>query len=469
MTSMEQAAARAHADEGASPSRARESTQDTGPAAGGQNLLAGAHATRVGPAGVLALQRLAGNASVVQRLSEPTVQRDPKPNPPLAASLFTVAAPAPTVSGAVSARPSSKVPGAVEIVGPTIALQTTVTLAHPDDLEQGLSIGYVQTLMASRRQGVYGVKGREAMRRTTSTPQTRDVAPQVNASGQAVGAIKAGERAIPPDPFFSWPQTLGQSGASVTLSFVDIPSFTVESREGDAVLQGSDGTERFVLSVAAKDTSTGQVVHLGESIAWEFSWKQVIDSSGAGQGGQGITWSISPTGAPIMTDGRIAHSGGHSWWDFATLAAAQAVSTDRLLENAALTAKAGAASEPSRSHTLAALRARNPRFAVQVSSDDTAAWVGKDSVRVTVHGDQSVSRDTVVHEDAPNFIDFRLLDVFSDVAVIAAASTLTFTLEVTSEWTGSPGTVAFPLPFTTLRTGKPVSAHGGSYHLSGSF
>lgn len=490
------APAPAHAKETAADTATRAHDDGADVLAEGRWLLGAASPPTVRAAGALGLQRLAGNAAAsrllrageapgtvgtarlhdrtvqppaaLQRADFPVVQRQDT-NPPLSATLFTVDPLTPELTGTVTTRPSAKLRGAVDIVGPKIKLSTTVTLDHPDNLAQGISVGYVQTLMESRRQGVYGVKGKEAMRYTTSTPRTRDVEPQVNASGKAVGAIQSGERALPPPPFFSWPQTLGVSKESVTLSFVDIPSFPLYPREGDTVLQGSDGIERFVLSVAAKDTTTGKVVHLGGSIAWEFSWRQTIDSSGTGHGGQGITWATSPTGAPIMTDGRTAHSGGHSWWDFPSVAAAAAAPTSTLLENLGLTAAAGPVSEPSRTHTIAALKAHNPHFQVQVSTDNTAAWVGKDSVRVTVHGDQPVHRDTVVHEDAPNWINFRLLDVFSDPAAITGPSALLFTLNVTSEWTGSPGTVSFPLPFTGLRAGKQVAAHGGNYRISGNF
>lgn len=127
--------------------------------------------------------------------------------------------------------------------------------------------------------------------------------------------------------------------------------------------------------------TTGQVVHLGGSIAWQFSWKQAIDSSGAGHGGQGITWSVSPTGAPILTDGRTAYSAGLSWYDFPSLAAAQATSTRRLLENLGLTAAAGAVAEPSRTHTIAALKPRTPGFSVQARVAATASRGRSDGLR----------------------------------------------------------------------------------------
>lgn len=89
-------------------------------------------------------------------------------------------------------------------------------------------------------------------------------------------------------------------------------------------------------------------------------------------------------------------------------------------------------------------------------------------MRVTVRGGQSVDRDTVVHEDAPNFIELPLLDVFSDPSVITAASALRFTLNVTSEWTGSPGTRVFPVPLHPV-CGGAVAAHGASYRIAGTF
>ena len=442
----------AHADSGAAYSRARANPT---------------------PRNLLALQRAVGNRATGEFLATRIVHRQSPPapppdkNPPLDSNMFTVTGGDPVVAGTTTASPSSDLKGAVMIRAPTIDLNQDVALK--DDLVTGISVGFVQTLMASTRAAIYGRGGKELFRKTITTPQSRDVEPQKNVSGKRIGGIQPGETAIPPAPFFSWPHTIGKKNSTETLTFHDQPGFPAESRDGDAVLIGTDGHESFTLSVVARDVSTGQNVHL-KSLSWSFSWQQTIDSSGIGGGGKGIVWTPSATGAPIMTDGVIARNAGRPWYDFQSEAAALAAGIDILLTNVSLAKAAGLDGATSLANTVAALRRLNPFFQLQVVAKKTSSFVGSDTLSVTVKGTGEITQKVSVSEVAPNWVNFNLLTIFGSPEEIDKGITVSV-IVLSDVLSSAPGVASFK-SIADLRSGSTVktgSMGGGSYRLSATF
>lgn len=427
------------------------------------------------PRNLLALQRAVGNRVTGEFLATRVVQRQSPPapppdkNPPLDPSMFQVTGGGPVVAGTTTASLSSDpvLKGTVMIRAPIIDLNQDVALK--DDLATGISVGFVQTLMASTRAAIYGRGGKELFRKTITTPQSRDVEPQKNVSGKSIGGIRPGETANPPAPFFSWPRTISKKNIPETLTFHDQPSFPAESREGDATLIGTDGHESFTLSVVAHDVGTGQTVHL-KSVTWSFSWQQTIDSSGTGGGGKGIVWAPSATGAPIMTDGVIARSAGRTWYDFQSEAAALAAPIDILLRNVSLAKAAGPDGVTSLANTVTALRRLNPFFQLQVVAETTSSIVGSDTLSVTVKGTGSITTRIAVSEDAPNSVGFNLLTIFGSPDEIDKGVTVSITV-LSDILSSAPGVASFK-SIADLRSGRTVktgSMGGGSYRLSANF
>ena len=84
--------------------------------------------------------------------------------------MFQVTGGDPVVAGTTSASPSTAfdLKGTVTINAPIIDFNQSVELK--DDLVTGISVGFVQTLMASTRAAIYGRGGKELFRKTITTP-----------------------------------------------------------------------------------------------------------------------------------------------------------------------------------------------------------------------------------------------------------------------------------------------------------
>ncbi|MFL6275310.1 MAG: DUF4157 domain-containing protein [Blastocatellia bacterium] len=410
----------------------------------------------------------------------PVVPPTPQKLPPgvLDASYFLLQGNLPKATGTVQTQVQSS--GTVRILGPRLDWTETISMAKDSPTGHATEVGFMQTLMSSSRQAIYQ-SGPASFKYTIRTPQSRDVAFSV-ASEKITGSrgrpmYEEGEEVRSPGGFYADTDTVvtnasgikeamkgraslsTNQGASETINMFDQPSFTAPTFRDGAALTGTAGKESFRLSVVAKEPGKAPVPL--KNYDWDFDWSQSINvsvpSGPTATGGTGINLTQTPDGAPQL-EGDPPHHLGKAWYEFADLAAAKSASTDILIMNLTLAKAAG--DLVSHGFTVEALKARNPALTVNVTCTETASWVGKDKLEVSVLGAaRSGATPVVIGKDDTTTVKFNLLDVYPDPAAIDGGSKLKVIIAVASDIGSPSGSVSAPYPFrpiplTTLEIGN---------------
>lgn len=406
----------------------------------------------------------------------------------LDASYFLLQGNLPKTTGTVQMQAQSS--DMVRILGPRLDWTETITMAKDSPTGQATDVGFMQTLMSSSRQAIYQ-GGPASFKYTIRTPQSRDMAYSVAAT-KITGShgrpmYEAGEEVRPPGGFYADTDTVvtnasgkkeamkgraalsPNKGASDTINMFDQPSFSAPAFQDGAPLTGTAGKESFRLSVEAKEMGKATVPL--KNYDWSFDWSQSINvsvpSAPTATGGTGINITQTPDGAPQL-DGDPPHHLGKAWYEFADLAAAKSASTDILIMNLTLAKAAG--DTVSHGFTVEALKARNPALMVNVTCTETASWVGKDNLEVSVLGAaRSGATSVVIGENDTTTFKFNLLDAYPDPAAIDGGSKLNVIIAVTSDRGSPSGSVSAPYPFrliplTTLEIGN---IDAGTYLVNG--
>ena len=329
-------------------------------------------------------------------------------------------------------------------------------------LAESIEVGYIQTLRSSNRVGIYTKGGNETSRDRSSVPKSRDARPYVD---------QRGAKSVSRPPWYDSEKggvTGLSSGGDAKIHTIDKPSFVLNAKADDgAELTATEGTENFVLSVAAKPFGSGTATPIpGGSIKWGFSWSQSIDAKGAGSGGGAATQSPDQ-GEDVSSEGEIAKNSMHSWLDFKTKEQAKMHSASTLVDNLGKASAAGPDAAIALASTVEALRDINPRFTATVDAITRSSLVGADQLAVTIGAKGSFTSSQPVNKNAPAKIGFNLMTVCS--SPLELLSGLTVSVSVTSDWRdGTVGVARFP-SVSEMATGKVVEAGSspkGSYNVS---
>lgn len=378
------------------------------------------------PAGVLALQRSAGNAAVTELLSR---KKKPDPADPAASTTVTgndveFTGGVPTLTGTTEVKPANVGAGSTRVFGPTMSVKAEVSLKSGVELETGLAVGYIQTMTQADRVAVYTSDGTPSGQKLVEEHvsvlmgKTQDAAGHFQEDknrnlvkgpdGRPVFERDAGP------PWFASPGVLDDAAKTQSPQASDHPSFPVPLEVKDpkgnvAKLAQTKGAESFQIALAIKD---GQAAPIKLAITnWGLDWTTTVDPNlhtGTGNKGQ-----VAPAIGPFagVGDGTgLTHTDAISWRAPQSDDEAMAMSSRELL-TALPPARQNDADAYGR--IARALRAKNPAFSVTVHCEEDDSYTGGDDIEVSVEGTRGVkSRGGTIETGKDFAASFALLELF---------------------------------------------------------
>ncbi|MUM31068.1 DUF4157 domain-containing protein [Mycolicibacterium sp. CBMA 361] len=347
----------------------------------------------------------------------------------------------PEVKGNVEAAPMTGQPDLVKITSPDIMMPPMPVALDTSKYEisagKSVHVGFVQTVSSSQHVAKYQAPADKPgdppveFEQDSSLPgAARDV---------TLGRYETTGRPTHPQaeaPWFLAPVTISsvhkvdnlKAAVDGVANLFDRPGFAVPKTYGKGNLVGFRGATTFLTSVVAKDADgpASDLTHLAKS-TWTVPWDATLDASMVGHGNP-VTARVSKQ-APSAVTGPTARESevGYLALD---KAAAMVVDPENLFPNLTNTKKADAAgvgpkpaapslAQPSTGptpnqsygYTVAALKAKNPTFEVEVTCRATDATVGRDTVRFNIAKTNAHITKKLNKDDSAT-LTFHLNDVF---------------------------------------------------------